>query len=77
MSGAALFSEGIGAGFIGAPGWIQVRSGSGFGLLIGDWSGFKVDLTFGALDLYPVRSMAKEEYKGVTLMPQTPPLLVR
>jgi len=35
VDGYDLVGEGIGAGLFGAPGWIQVQFGSGFGLLIG------------------------------------------
>jgi hypothetical protein len=48
-------------GLVGAPVWIQIRCGFGLGLLIGGLEWILVDLTPGALDLYPIRTTAEEE----------------
>ena len=31
-----------------------------------DWSGFEVDLTLGAPDLYPIQTAAEEERRGIS-----------
>jgi hypothetical protein len=41
-------------GLVGAPVWIQIRCGFGFGFLIGGLEWILVNLTPGAPNLYPI-----------------------